>query len=112
MKILRQIINALRHRGLRGFCRSGLLHLLAALDDKKDLTSIESAWCGYLTNICLAVPGMLEPGNVHAMAFALKHLPSDAAMLEIGSFSGLSTCVLAHLKEKYSIPNCIFTCDD
>lgn len=73
--------------------------------------ALESAWSDYLVWIEFAVAGMMHRGNVDAIGHAIRHLPSDAPMLEIGSFCGRSTCVIAHLKEKHAVSNRLFTCD-
>ena len=70
-----------------------------------------SAWSEYLSWLTFAVPGMLVRGNVDAIAFALQHLPSDAPLLEIGSFCGLSTCVITYFKQKLGLANSFYTCD-
>ncbi len=68
-------------------------------------------WCDYLSWLSYAVPGMLDRRNVDAMDYALQRLPSNAPLLEIGSFCGLSTCVLSFLIRKHRLPNRLFTCD-
>lgn len=70
-----------------------------------------SVWCEYLSWLSFAVPGMLDRRNVDAMDIALQNLPPETAIVEIGSFCGLSTCVLAFLKRKLRLRNSIFTCD-
>lgn len=62
-------------------------------------------WLGY------ANPGMLERGNPYLIDYAIRHLPSAAPILEIGSFCGLSTNVITHLKRKHGIKNALITCD-
>ena len=57
------------------------------------------------------VPGWLRPANVWCFRHALTHLPGDAPLLEIGSFCGLSTVVLLHLKQHLGVRNILFTCD-
>jgi Methyltransferase domain len=74
-------------------------------------SELDSAWSEYLSWLTFAVPGMLVRGNVDAIAFALQHLPSDAPLLEIGSFCGLSTCVISYFKEKLGLANSFYTCD-
>ena len=75
------------------------------------IETLDSAWTKYLNWLTFAVPGMLNRGNVDAIAFALQHLPNDAPLLEIGSFCGLSTCIVSYFKEKYALPNPFYTCD-
>jgi hypothetical protein len=115
-----KLIRAFHTLGLRNTAAVGFRRIAAALDrsdraSKKTSTleevTMEASWSDYLTWLTFCVPGMLDRGNVDAMAFALKHLPNDAPMLEIGSFCGLSTCVLSYLRQKYSITNLFFTCD-
>jgi hypothetical protein len=38
-------------------------------------------------------------------------MPPGGAMLEIGSFCGLSTCVLSHLRQTHGVGAPFFTCD-
>ena len=72
---------------------------------------LDSAWDEYLLWLSFAVPGMLNRGNVDAMAYALARLPNNAPILEIGSFCGLSTCVLAYLRQRIGVSNPFVTCD-
>lgn len=55
---------------------------------------------------------MLAPGNVWSMDYAIRHLPSDHPLLEIGSFAGLSTKVICYLLPKHGRVNVLFTCDN
>ncbi len=56
--------------------------------------------------------GMIDDGNVLAMANAISNIqPGAGAILEIGSFCGLSTNILAHLRRKYKQFNPFFSCD-
>src|SRR5690606_3420262 len=43
--------------------------------------------------------------------WAIRHRPSDAPILEIGSFCGLSTNVLVYFLGKLGSPQRLFTCD-
>jgi hypothetical protein len=54
--------------------------------------------------------GMLNDGNIIAMDLAIKQLP-DGAIVEVGSFCGLSTNVITHLCRKHRQSNPFFTCD-
>jgi hypothetical protein len=54
---------------------------------------------------------MLEKGNVYLVDYAISRLSSDAPMLEIGSFCGLSANLLTYYKHKYGRSNPLFTCD-
>jgi hypothetical protein len=70
-----------------------------------------TAWTEYLRWVSFAVPGMLNRGNVEAMDHGIAHRPSEAPMLEIGSFCGLSTCVLSYLRRKHGATGPLVTCD-
>ncbi|MGC1658915.1 MAG: class I SAM-dependent methyltransferase [Candidatus Acidiferrales bacterium] len=65
----------------------------------------------YLLWLSYANPGMLERGNPYLIDYAIGHLPSAAPILEIGSFCGLSTNVIAHLKRRRGARNALITCD-
>jgi hypothetical protein len=58
-----------------------------------------------------AVPGMTSPGNERAFEFVASQLSSNAPVVEIGSFCGLSTILIGHYLRKYRKTNPIFTCD-
>ena len=54
----------------------------------------------YLNWLRFANAGMLHPGNIHAMEYAIQNLPTNHPILEIGSFCGLSTNVISYLLQK------------
>jgi hypothetical protein len=54
---------------------------------------------------------MLSPGNVKAFARALAEIPRGSAIVEVGSFAGLSTNTISYIKRKAGISNPFFTCD-
>ncbi len=56
--------------------------------------------------------GMLDPGNSWSMDYAIRHLPSQHPLVEIGSFAGLSANVICHLLRKHGRDNAFFTCDN
>jgi predicted O-methyltransferase YrrM len=58
-----------------------------------------------------ANPGHHMSGNVYCFDFAMKHLPSDNPILEIGTFVGLSTNQITHCKRRHNRKNPLFTCD-
>lgn len=62
-------------------------------------------WLGYANS------GMVERGNCYLVDYAFRHLRTAAPMLEIGSFSGLSTNIITHFKRKYGLTNLLYTCD-
>jgi len=65
----------------------------------------------FITWLCYANAGMLERGNLYLIDYAISHLPSTAPILEIGSFCGLSTNVIARFKRKHGVSNPLITCD-
>jgi hypothetical protein len=89
MPTLRKLVHGTLHR-LRGTRR---------LDDE----FLE--WLGF------ANAGMQHPGNASCFDHALSRLPSQAPMVEIGVFCGLSTNTIAYLKAKHGRSNPVFTCD-
>jgi predicted O-methyltransferase YrrM len=56
-------------------------------------------------------PGMLIPGNVAMFAYCVDHLSSDAPIVEIGSFAGLSLNHIIHLLRKRGRKNKVFSVD-
>jgi len=58
-----------------------------------------------------AVPGMTASGNERSFEFVAMNLESNAPVLEIGSFCGLSTILIGHYLKKYGKSNRIITCD-
>lgn len=69
---------------------------------------VRSAYCEWLG---YANSGMMVRGNIDAFDFALRHLNSDAPIIEIGSFCGLSTNLIGHFKELHGRTNRLITCD-
>ncbi|MDJ0581304.1 class I SAM-dependent methyltransferase [Crocosphaera sp.] len=55
--------------------------------------------------------GMLLIGNIWCFDYAISHLPSDSPIVEIGSFSGLSTNLIIYLKSKYKQENKVICSD-
>lgn len=75
----------------------------------QDRSALHDDFLGWLR---FANAGMLDDGNIIAMDYALRHLPTTGAIVEIGSFCGLSTNVLTHLMRRNSHPGRpLFTCD-
>jgi hypothetical protein len=55
--------------------------------------------------------GMLNSGNLYCMEHAIRNIPSENPVLEIGSFCGLSTNVIIYFLSKYKKKNPVFSCD-
>ncbi len=65
----------------------------------------------YLNWLRFANAGMMNNGNVRSMFHAIQNLPSDAPIVEIGSFCGLSTNIMTYFKERLALKNKLITCD-
>lgn len=70
-----------------------------------DITEEYVLWLSY------ANAGMLERGNLYCFDHAIKHLPDDSPIIEIGSFCGLSTNIITYYKQKHEKKNKLITCD-
>jgi predicted O-methyltransferase YrrM len=57
-----------------------------------------------------SIPGWLNPGNVAAFDHVARHLP-PGAVVEIGSYAGLSLTTLHYLLRKHGLPNPLFSTD-
>jgi hypothetical protein len=55
--------------------------------------------------------GMLPEGNIYLMDYAVKNMPDDGVVFEIGSYGGLSTNLILHLLEKHDKKNVFLGCD-
>lgn len=55
--------------------------------------------------------GMLKEGNISLMDFAIKNMPLEGSVVEIGSYGGLSTNLIIHLMRQHKRSNSFFTCD-
>jgi hypothetical protein len=65
----------------------------------------------YLAYLSFANAGMLNKGNLLCFDYALRNLPSGNPIVEIGSFCGLSTNIIAYYKYKHGVDNEVFNCD-
>ena len=67
----------------------------------------------YIRWLCQILGGFLDSdnGNIAAFDHAIRHMPNDGAIIEIGSFLGLSTNIIAYLTIKHGRNNRIFNCD-
>lgn len=55
--------------------------------------------------------GMLHEGNIYLMDFAIRNMPYDGYVVEIGSYGGLSTNLILYLLEKHKKNNSMIGCD-
>lgn len=67
----------------------------------------------YIQWLCQILGGWLTPdhGNLRAFDYAVRHMPIGGAIVEVGSFLGLSTNIITYLVTKYHRDNPIFACD-
>jgi Methyltransferase domain len=66
---------------------------------------------GAMTRMRAIIPGWLPQGNLESFAYCLARLPSDAPIIEIGSFAGLSLNHLIHLLRRAGRQNPVFSVD-
>lgn len=79
---------------------------------KKDKgISIPKTKIEYMNWLRYANAGMLNPGSVDCIDYAMKNLPGSAPILEIGAFCGLSTNALSYYKKRNGLRNTVITCD-
>jgi hypothetical protein len=91
---------------------SGLSGVAQALGRKLKKSGIpQITWTNEIYWISAAQPGWLDRGNINCFDYAMKRLPSDAPIVEVGAFCGLSTNMLAHLKDTHGRRNVLITCD-
>ena len=55
--------------------------------------------------------GMLHEGNIYLMDYAIKNMPNDGVVFEIGSYAGLSTNVMLHLLNTHNKEHLFIGCD-
>lgn len=111
MNVISKIKGRFLQDGIKGVVASALRYTAHRLD--RNITNNTSAEQKneFLTWVRYAVPGMLAEGNIDAMGYAITHMPPNHPILEIGSFCGLSTLVLAYLLDKHSLSIPMFSCD-
>jgi len=61
---------------------------------------------------CSIVGGSMMPlGNIFALDYAIRNLPKEGSVVEIGSFGGMSANIICYLLRKYQQNAPFFTCD-
>lgn len=100
---LRVAARAFRNRGWRGV-RDVLARKLLGRRFI-DLADEFTDW------VQIAHAGLLHRGNLYCFDYAVRNLPSDAPVLEIGSFCGLSANIITHYLVRHGRPNRLITCD-
>ncbi len=66
----------------------------------------------FLTWMRFINPGMLSNGNIELIAYCIDHLSSEAPIIEIGSFAGLSLNHLIHFLRRSGRNNPVFSVDE
>jgi predicted O-methyltransferase YrrM len=65
----------------------------------------------YVAWLSFANAGMLNKGNLLALDYATRNLPSTNPIIEIGAFCGLSTNLIGYYLKKHGASNTLFNCD-
>ncbi len=86
---------------------SRLNHIAKRITNKAPIINADR----FIDWLSFANAGMLEKGNVYCFEYAVKNLPSESPILEIGSFCGLSTNAINHYLSLYGKKNKFFSSD-
>jgi hypothetical protein len=95
---------------MRHLCARVLRKLARIIDSNREVYAIDIS-DEYVRWLCYANAGLLDRGNLCSFDYAIRNLPSEAPIIEIGSFCGLSTNLLTYYKEKHGVHNSLITCD-
>ena len=66
----------------------------------------------FLTWLTFIDPGMLDPGNLALMSHSIRAMPDAGAVIEIGSFAGLSLNHIIHMMRQAGRLNSVFSVDE
>lgn len=78
---------------------------------KQQITQIQAKPSDFVRFLKYANAGMLDRGNIYCFEYVMEHLNSDLPIIEIGSFSGLSTNLIGYYLRKNNKTNKVITCD-
>ncbi len=81
------------------------------LRSRKKRTRVIDISDDYTNRLCQAIPGWLHRGNLYCFEYCIRNLPTDAPIIEIGSFSGLSANAISYYMRKHGVKNALITCD-
>ncbi|MCZ6674789.1 MAG: class I SAM-dependent methyltransferase [Verrucomicrobia bacterium] len=95
---------------MRNLCARVLRKLASIVDPTPHARPIDVS-DDYVRWLCYANAGILHRGNLFSFDYAIRNLPSEAPLVEIGSFCGLSTNLLTYYKERHGVRNRLITCD-
>lgn len=65
----------------------------------------------YVQWLSFANAGMMDRGNLYCFDLAIRNLPTDNPIIEIGSFCGLSTNMITYCLARHNKHNKVFTSD-
>ena len=108
-ELFRRIMNRIERKFMPNFAEQlACTQKLQTLPCKiKDISNEDE----YVQWLYFANAGMLDRGNLYCFDYAIRNLPSNAPLIEIGSFCGLSTNLITYYKEKHNVKNALITCD-
>lgn len=66
---------------------------------------------GYIELLRRVNAGMMHHGNIACFEYAIRNLPSDSPIIEIGAFCGLSANVITYLKNVHQKTNILVSTD-
>jgi hypothetical protein len=104
----RRILSTAGPRALVGHIGSWLAHWSRASAGRRNFLLVDDP---YLEWVMPAHGGWLQRGNLYCLDYALRRMPADTAILEIGAFCGLSTTVIAYFRAQAGRPDPFFVCD-
>jgi hypothetical protein len=107
MKQIKKTMHLFQKQGIKGIARAVLEKLIAM----QMTESVPVVWSEYMSWLSFSNAGMFIRGNAYCFDYAIKNIPSNAPIIEIGSFCGLSTNMLTHCKERHGVKNTLITCD-
>ncbi len=64
-----------------------------------------------LNRMLPSIPGWLDKGHIYCFDYAIKNLPDNNPIVEIGTFAGLSTNVILYFLHKHGKPNKLISTD-
>jgi hypothetical protein len=65
----------------------------------------------FAEHLMFVLGGFMVQGNLNGFECCIKNMPAEGAVLEIGSFLGLSTTLIAYAMAKYGRGEPFFACD-
>jgi hypothetical protein len=87
MSITSKLKHKIHASGVRGALASGLHHAASRIDSGDETNHVNE----FLAWVRFAIPGMLAPGNMDAMEYALTNMPPGKPIAEIGRWSRSAT---------------------